>query len=330
MDQEPSTKELSRKKVGVKKSTAMAKKNDKTKDSAEIEAKKNGAGLNGSENAENDSGFDENDEEFSLEPQVKQLLDYARKRQVVSWDEMTEILTLEFVNSPKMETVIQLLNKNNIPIMDENNGMMDEDEDVDQEDDDGDSSENDISVEDESKIDDVEHHHLLTNEKDSKIDDPIRLYLREIGKERLLTADEEKKFSKKMEDGQNIIKDVIKNSGMIVPEFFVIAQKALTKDRDHRDQTKNRKEINEIMAEKKRLRSCYGQILKPIYSEKNSLMKQYVQLKKKLSENDQTMVIFQDENLQELRKKIVPELQKIDLQSEEIERFSLESLILLG
>ena len=40
MDQEPSTNELSRKKVGVKKSTAMAKKNDKTKDSAEIEAKK--------------------------------------------------------------------------------------------------------------------------------------------------------------------------------------------------------------------------------------------------------------------------------------------------
>ena len=146
------------------------------------------------QNAENSQG----DSEEALDPKVQKLLDYAGSKQVVSWDEMTEILTLEFVNSPKMETVIQLLNKNNIPIMDENNGMMDEDEDVDQEDDDGDSSENDISVEDESKIDDVEHHHLLSNEKDSKIDDPIRLYLREIGKERLLTADEEKKFSKKM------------------------------------------------------------------------------------------------------------------------------------
>ena len=60
---------------------------------------------------------------------------------------------------------------------------------------------------------------LVYNEKDSNGDDPIRLYLREIGKEHLLTAEQEVILSKRMENGENIIKNVIKNSGMMIPEF---------------------------------------------------------------------------------------------------------------
>ena len=58
----------------------------------------------------------DSDGEETLEPQVQQLLEYARKKQVVSWDEITEILSMEYVNSPKMETVLQLLNENNIQL----------------------------------------------------------------------------------------------------------------------------------------------------------------------------------------------------------------------
>ncbi|MBO4386495.1 MAG: RNA polymerase sigma factor RpoD [Treponema sp.] len=274
----------------------------------------------------------DSDGEEALEPQVQQLLDYARKKQVVSWDEITEILTMEFVNSPKMETVLQLLNENNIQFMEETGNILD-DEELDDDDVDGDASEvgvgeaedisaAEISVEDDVKGDDLSKHRLIGGDKESSIDDPIRLYLREIGKERLLTADEEKIYSKKMEDGQNIIKNVIKNSGLMVPEFYSIAQKAFTKDKEHREQGKNRKELNEIMAEKRRLKTFYGHILKPVYSEKNSIMKQYMALKKKLNDNDQTLDIFQNDDLFELRNKIIPELQKIDIQAEEIDRFS--------
>lgn len=273
----------------------------------------------------------DSDGEEALEPQVQQLLEYARKKQVVSWDEITEILSMEYVNSPKMETVLQLLNENNIQFMEETGNILD-DEDLD-EDVDGDASEvgvgeaedisaAEISVEDDVKGDDLSKHRLIGGDKESSIDDPIRLYLREIGKERLLTADEEKIYSKKMEDGQNIIKNVIKNSGLMVPEFYSIAQKAFTKDKEHREQGKNRKELNEIMAEKRRLKTFYGHILKPVYSEKNSIMKQYMALKKKLNDNDQTLDIFQNDDLFELRNKIIPELQKIDIQAEEIDRFS--------
>ena len=99
-----------------------------------------------------------------------------------------EILSMEYVNSPKMETVLQLLNENNIQFMEETGNILD-DEDLD-EDVDGDASEvgvgeaedisaAEISVEDDVKGDDLSKHRLIGGDKESSIDDPIRLYLRQ-------------------------------------------------------------------------------------------------------------------------------------------------------
>lgn len=268
-----------------------------------------------SQEAHDDAGEDA-DEDVPLDPQVQKLLDYAQSKQVISWDEITELLTPEFINSPEMEEVLQLLSKNNIQVMEETDGdsILDE-EDAEEQDVEDDVLEAEVSVE--AKIDSNGNHRFVSSDKDSNIDDPIRLYLRDIGKENLLTAEQEVMLSKKMEDGQNIIKDVIKNSGMMIPEFYAISQKAFMKIDIH-EQGRARKEINEEMAEKRRLKSCYSSILKPLKEE----MKQYMALKKTLNENDQSMAIFEDEQLVDLRDKISPELQRIDIQIEEIERFS--------
>jgi len=260
----------------------------------------------------------EEDEEAKLSPEVKKLLDYGRSKQIISWEEITEYLGQDFVNSPEMEGVLQLLTTNNVQIMDEASLMDDEDEDdvPDDEDDEGSTEELSLEV----KAEDYKGR-LVANDKESNIDDPIRLYLREIGRENLLTAEQEVILSKQMEDGQNIIKDVIKNSGMMVPEFYYIAQKAYTRIDPH-EPGRARKEINEEMAEKRRLKSCYGEYLKPI----NQDLKAYMNLKKQLNENDQSMAIFEDEQLVSIKEKIVPELLKIDLQTEEIDRFSQKFL----
>lgn len=237
-----------------------------------------------------------------LDPVVVKLLEYAKDKQIISWDEINEILGQDFVNSPKMENVLQLLTQNNIQVMEEDN--LDEEEDDDESlDEDGEESDDEA--------------HIVNGDKDSSVDDPIRLYLREIGKEKLLTAEEEVKYSKEMEDGENIIKGVIKDSGMMIPEFFAVAQKAFTRIDPH-EPGKARKEINEEMAEKRRLKSCYSEWIKPILPE----MKQYMALKKTLFEAEQSADIFDNSQLVELSAKILPELKKIEIQSEEIEKFS--------
>ncbi len=245
-----------------------------------------------------------------LDPTVEKLLEYAKDKQLISWDEIIGHLGQDFVNSPKMEDVLQLLTQNNIQVMD-----MEEEDDLDDSDDE-DTMPDDEDAEVADEVDD-EKPHLLNTDKESNAEDPIRLYLRDIGKEKLLTAEQEVTLSKEMEDGENIIKNVIKQSGMMIPEFFALAQKAFTRI-DMHEPGKARKELNEEMAEKRRLKGCYSEYLKPVLQE----MKLYMALKKQLYETIQSQEIFENPQLLELREKILPELRKTDIQSEEIECFS--------
>ena len=252
----------------------------------------------------------EEEQSVDRDPLIEKLLDYVKDKQLVSWEELTDVLTQDFINSPRMDEVLQLLTARNVQVLEEDVVELDEDDDDELEHDDED-------VEEKIKLEEAGKSRLISTEKDAAIDDPIRLYLREIGKENLLTAEQEVSLSKEMEDGENIIKDVIRNSGMMIPEFYAVAQKAFTRIDIH-EPGKLRKEINEEMAEKRRLKSCYSEYLKPILPE----MKQYNMLKKQFFEANQTGQIFDDPQLVSLRARMLQQLQRIDIQSEEIERFS--------
>src|SRR5574344_1031736 len=247
-------------------------------------------------------------------PAIEKLIGFAKTKPFITWDDVTEFLGQEFVNSPEMtEGLMKLLNDNNIQLV-EDEPITVEDEVVEDvcEDDEILLEIDDVSTDENKEIEKAEkkitanRNKLVNSDKESSVDDPIRLYLREIGKEKLLTAEEEVKLSKQMENGKNIIKDVIRNSGIMIPEFFAVAQKEFTRI-DLHEPGKARKEINEEMAEKRRLKSCYSEYIKPVLPE----MKQYMALKKQLFENDQTSRIFDDKTLVALRKKIQPQLQKI-------------------
>lgn len=260
---------------------------------------------------------------LSTNPAVERLLEYAKSKSSVTWDDIIVYLGQDFVNSDElMEPVLGLLkNIGREPI--ETNIINEEDVGDEMEDDLILESDDDIVSEDDETISEIENaenasrNKLVNSDKDSGVDDPIRLYLREIGKENLLTAEQEVELSKRMEEGNNIIKNVIIHSGIMIPEFFAVAQKAFSRIDIH-EPGKTRKEINEEMADKRRLKSTYGEHIKPVLAE----MKQYVALKRQLFEANQSSSIFENQQLIELREKILPELQKIDIQTEELDKFT--------
>ena len=277
-------------------------------------------------------------EEISNNEAVKRLLDFAKNKPFITFDDAADILGQDYVNSPDMENVLKILEQEGIQII-ETDLLPDKDEEpdpdevsddvVDVDDDEDDiileQDDDDDIVQKDSEVEEIENaeklasskSRLVNSDKDSSVDDPIRLYLRDIGKENLLTADQEVELSKTMEEGNNIIKNVIKNSGIMIPEFFLIAQKAFTRIDIH-EAGKTRKEINEEMADKRRLKSAYGEHIKPVLAE----MKQYIALKKQLFEAEQSSDIFENPQLVELRAKILPELQKVDIQTEELDKFT--------
>ena len=255
-------------------------------------------------------------------PAIEKLLEYAKTKSAITWDDIISYLGQEFVNSDDlMEPVLDLLkNIGREPI---ETDIIEQEVDDGMEDDLILETDDDLVTDDDETISEIEkaekasRNKLVNNDKDSSVDDPIRLYLREIGKENLLTAEQEVELSKTMEQGNNIIKNVIINSGIMIPEYYAVALKAFSRIDIH-EPGKTRKEINEEMADKRRLKSAYGEHLKPVLSE----MKQYMQLKRQLFETNQSNSIFENEQLIELRDKILPELKKIDIQTEELDKFT--------
>ena len=109
---------------------------------------------------------------------MRKLLEYAKGKKSVSYDEVNDFLPDAIVSSDRIEEVIALLQKHNIKL---------EDEDI------------SLEIEEEKPVKDRKK--LIYSDKESSVDDPIRLYLREIGKENLLTAEQEVELSKAMESG---------------------------------------------------------------------------------------------------------------------------------
>ncbi|MCQ2600187.1 MAG: RNA polymerase sigma factor RpoD [Treponema sp.] len=262
-------------------------------------------------------------EEPDQDVEFAKLFLFIKDKKVITWDEINDVVGVEFATQ-QMDKIISMMEKNKVVIQEIEPDFADDEDDVVVESDDDDElmeKDADAEIVEQTEKESLTKKRLVSTDKESSSDDPIRLYLRDIGKENLLTAEQEVTLSKQMEDGETIIKNVIKNAGIMIPEFFSIAQKAFTRI-DLHEPGRPRKEINEEMAEKRRLKSAYSEYLKPILPE----LKQYMQIKRNLFEMDQNEKIFENPEILKLREVIVPQLQKTDIQSEEIERFSKKFL----
>ncbi|MCL2174560.1 MAG: RNA polymerase sigma factor RpoD [Treponema sp.] len=221
------------------------------------------------------------------------------KKSPLSYDELSDFLPEDIVNSQeKIEPVLILLEANNIQLVEEDNLS---------EDDEHDNQKNQQNAKKRASS---------GSDKDSSlVDDPIRLYLREIGKEQLLTAEKEIELSKLMEKGEETVIKVIKKSGMIIPELYNIAQKTFSK-KDFKEQNFSKKEMTEYMTEYRRLNTFYRDTLRTIQGD----LKNYMELKRHLISKDENYL--ENKECSSIRNKIMKAIKNTNIHPDEIQEFS--------
>ena len=118
-----------------------------------------------------------------------------------------------------------------------------------------------------------------------------------------------------MEDGENIIKKVLKTSGMIIPEFHELSQKAFSKS-DPRELNYSKKEVSEFLAERRRINQFYRESIKGLVTP----LKQYMDMKSRVASTDGD--VLTDKKLVSKRKTLLKNISAVDIHQEEIVKFS--------
>lgn len=130
---------------------------------------------------------------------IKQIVAKAGKKGAITFKEMVEILDKLQLEPEQIEKVYEGLENANIDIIEEADEIEEPDfEDLEQ-------------IEEEAKIEDID---TLDVPDGVNVDDPVRLYLKEIGKIPLLTAEQELEYAKKMMDGDENAKKKLSEANL--------------------------------------------------------------------------------------------------------------------
>jgi RNA polymerase primary sigma factor len=216
--------------------------------------------------------------------EVEYLLKLAvEQNNSITYDQINDILPHSIVSSDKIDELFVLFSKENINIT----------ENLDSED-----PEEDLKQEKPPEFD----KKIINQEPGAHVDDPIRLYLKEIGKVNLLTAMEEVKLAREIEKGESIIENGLFNSNIFIKEI----KRTLKKIKD------NKLDIQGLLE--------YQKFYKISSEDRRKLKRKFCNLEKVIKERQS--IIENSEDSEKVKKEIYKAFKRANINREEIVRIS--------
>lgn len=158
--------------------------------------------------------------EKNQDPVLTQLVELGRTKGFLSYSEINQVLGDDFVSPEKIEKILTVLEENGIEVKDEAEGAGPEM---------GEAEEPDAEALEAAEFA-AEQEALLTPMPTEKIDDPVRMYLTQMGEIPLLTRDEEISLAKRIEVTRRQFRKTVLGSGFTIDASLKIFDDVLSGD----------------------------------------------------------------------------------------------------
>ena len=136
---------------------------------------------------------------------VKRMLKIAKKRGWVTQEELNAVLPSEEISSDQIEDMNSMLSEMGINVVE--------------------SEETEEEVAKDDQLPATKDDEAPTTELLERTDDPVRMYLREMGSVSLLTREGEVEIAKRIEDGERDVASVILNTPITVKEVLSLGER---------------------------------------------------------------------------------------------------------
>jgi RNA polymerase primary sigma factor len=144
--------------------------------------------------------------------EVEQLIEKGRKKGYLTYNDVNNLLPAEIVSSEQIDDVLIMLGENDIEIVDSERENKKEDG---------------FSVISELELEDTEFEAASesTESGESRSDDPVRMYLHEMGRVPLLTREQEVKLAKRIEEQELRVEKAVLEAHTTVNEIKILYDK---------------------------------------------------------------------------------------------------------
>ena len=138
--------------------------------------------------------------------EINQLVSQGKEKGYLTYEEVNDVLPSDVVTPEQIDDLMALFSENEIAIVDTS------------------SKGEKIAASKEGKKGDAEEDAQAAKSDSVSIDDPVRLYLREMGTISLLTRKGEVEIAKRIEAGQDEVLSAVANCGVTIREFVSLSK----------------------------------------------------------------------------------------------------------
>ncbi|MFA5519000.1 MAG: RNA polymerase sigma factor region1.1 domain-containing protein, partial [Spirochaetota bacterium] len=233
--------------------------------------------------------------------EVKKLIELGKANNEITYDEINDILPDKLLNSEKIDDIFILLNQLGIEVVEDSTRK----------------AAPEVAV---KKKASTTRKAASANEDTSHVDDPIRLYLKEIGKVSLLSGEQEVDLAKRIEDGEILIEKAVITSTLLINELIKNHSKVISGKIKLTDILKINRLYYFSSIDLTGLENKYTTKMKIIIEEDSKIIK----LQNKLKRYDNTSPEFDkiNEDIKKAQAKIRQAVEELEISEDEISKIS--------